>query len=257
VPSERTVALEERTSLWQPPGVAGLEVLHATFYHHAYPRHTHEHFVIGIVTVGVNPDEVHTGTAATALGYRYLALYPNAERLLALSEGVRNQVFFEAPVVHDPPMYRALLELHHTLSQACSALERDTALMSAIAALTARYGNATVVAGNDHPLAERVRERIRAELTADLSLTDLARTFDVTAHHLVRAFTRAFGLPPHAYQVQRRIDLARRLLRQSVPIAETADRSGFYDQSHLGRHFKRIVGVTPAQYALGTSIGSS
>ncbi|HYM70106.1 MAG TPA: helix-turn-helix transcriptional regulator, partial [bacterium] len=66
--------------------------------------------------------------------------------------------------------------------------------------------------------------------------------------HLCRTFHREVGLPPHAYQTQVRVERARSLLRNGVPIAEAAAAVGFYDQAHLTRQFKRVIGVTPGQY---------
>jgi len=67
--------------------------------------------------------------------------------------------------------------------------------------------------------------------------------------HLVRAFRRAYGLPPHAYLTGRRVDLVRALLLDGVRPAEAATAAGFYDQSHLTRHFRRFLATPPAAYS--------
>jgi AraC-like DNA-binding protein len=67
--------------------------------------------------------------------------------------------------------------------------------------------------------------------------------------HLVHLFHKELGLPPHAYQIQLRVAHARRLVASGTPLAEVASLTGFADQSHLTRLFKRIVGVPPGQYA--------
>lgn len=69
------------------------------------------------------------------------------------------------------------------------------------------------------------------------------------AAHLVRTFSREFGIAPHQYLVTRRIDRARRLLLAGGPPHAVAAATGFHDQSHLTRHFKRVVGTTPARNA--------
>jgi AraC-like DNA-binding protein len=69
--------------------------------------------------------------------------------------------------------------------------------------------------------------------------------------HLLRVFRNRAGFPPHEYQTQVRIAHARRLIRAGVPLSQTAVETGFFDQSHLSRNFKRIVGVTPRQYFRG------
>lgn len=63
--------------------------------------------------------------------------------------------------------------------------------------------------------------------------------------HLVRVFSRTYGMAPHQYLIGRRVDLARRLLADRHTAADAANLSGFHDQSHMTRHFRRILGITP------------
>ena len=67
--------------------------------------------------------------------------------------------------------------------------------------------------------------------------------------HLVRSFTAAYGIAPHAYLIGRRVDAARRLLLDGHGGAQAAVAAGFYDQAHLTRVFRRYVGTTPGRYA--------
>jgi AraC-like DNA-binding protein len=66
--------------------------------------------------------------------------------------------------------------------------------------------------------------------------------------HLVRVFGREFGMPPHRYLTGRRVDLARHLLLDGRRPAEVATAAGFYDQAHLTRHFRRLLGTSPARF---------
>jgi AraC-like DNA-binding protein len=97
--------------------------------------------------------------------------------------------------------------------------------------------------------AGRARDFLVAHLADDIRLDELARRASANKFVLVRDFRRRFGVTPHAYQVRLRIEKARELIARHVPLAVVASTVGFADQSHLGRHFKRIVGVTPGQYA--------
>ena len=78
----------------------------------------------------------------------------------------------------------------------------------------------------------------------------------LSACHLLRKFQKYFGLPPHTYQIQNRIKRAKKLLQQGSKILDVALDSGFHDQSHFHRHFKRAMGVTPGTYvkAVGANI---
>ncbi len=86
----------------------------------------------------------------------------------------------------------------------------------------------------------------------DVSLSELATACGSSPFHLARAFTAQFGLPPHAYLNNLRVMHAKRMIRAGVRLAEVAYAVGYCDQSHLNRRFKKIVGVTPSQYARRT-----
>ena len=82
-----------------------------------------------------------------------------------------------------------------------------------------------------------------------MTLAEAGTILHVSPAHLVRCFTRTFGIAPHRYLVARRIDAARRRLLDDEPIADVATGVGFHDQAHLTRHFRRHVGTTPARFA--------
>jgi AraC-like DNA-binding protein len=82
----------------------------------------------------------------------------------------------------------------------------------------------------------------------NISLQELAAMVALSPYHLVRAFRHAYGLPPHAYQIQSRLRVARDLLKNGLPVALAAQEAGFHDQSHFHRHFKKAMGITPKQY---------
>lgn len=96
--------------------------------------------------------------------------------------------------------------------------------------------------------ARQVAEFIDANLAADLSLRSLARIGGMSQYHFARLFKRRFGAPPHAYVQLRRIERARHLiLHTDMALKEVVGATGFCDQSHLTRSFKRAFGVTPAE----------
>ena len=79
-------------------------------------------------------------------------------------------------------------------------------------------------------------------------MSGVSRVADLSPFHLHRVFRRATGLPPHSYLLMIRVNQARELLRRGLSPAEVALHTGFFDQSHLTRHFHRLVGVTPARF---------
>ena len=91
------------------------------------------------------------------------------------------------------------------------------------------------------------------QFAAPVTLSDLAVASGLDRFQMLRSFTRATGLTPHAYLVQRRIDLARRLIASGQPLADAAIASGFADQSHMTRIFVRKYGISPGAYARATA----
>jgi AraC family transcriptional regulator len=96
---------------------------------------------------------------------------------------------------------------------------------------------------------QRVRDYVDAHLDDELSLTVLADIACLSPYHFSRSFKQASGVGPQRYVIQRRVERAKRLLRQTrLPLAMIAREAGFNDQSHLTQMFRREMGVTPGRY---------
>jgi AraC family transcriptional regulator len=91
---------------------------------------------------------------------------------------------------------------------------------------------------------------IREHLHSALTLRELAAVAHLSPYHFARRFKESTGLPPHQYIIARRIERAQELLRgeEELTLAQVAARTGFWDQGHFTRHFKRLVGVTPKRF---------
>ena len=94
----------------------------------------------------------------------------------------------------------------------------------------------------------RAMEYLRERLGDSITLDDLADHADLDKFHLCRAFRAQIGMPPHAYLTHLRIARAKELLVRGVRASDVAPLVGFYDQAQLTRHFRRLVGTTPARY---------
>jgi AraC family transcriptional regulator len=93
-------------------------------------------------------------------------------------------------------------------------------------------------------------EYIQERLSQDMALKDIAASVHLSPFHFARLFKRATGLSPHQYVIRQRVERARQLLlRDGAPLATIAEQVGFYDQSHLTLHFKRVCGLTPKAFA--------
>jgi AraC-like DNA-binding protein len=95
--------------------------------------------------------------------------------------------------------------------------------------------------------ANRICEYIDSHLQENIALEVLAEIAQLSVHHFARAFRQSLGIPPHNYIVQRRVEHAQQLLRNTdLPLSEIAIEVGFTDQSHLARHFRTFIGVSPS-----------
>jgi AraC-like DNA-binding protein len=100
-----------------------------------------------------------------------------------------------------------------------------------------------------HPVVCHVRDHIQRTYSQKVRLEELAKNAGMCRSALVRAFTRQVGLPPHAYRIHLRISRAQELITEGWPLSDVSLEVGFADQSHLNRHFKRLIGISPGRYA--------
>jgi AraC-like DNA-binding protein len=260
---------------WQHAAVEGVDLLRARYVTHRYGRHSHETYTFGLIEAGVeefeygstlqragpgavallDPDVVHTGHAATAWGWAYRVLYPQVSVVteVAAELGWRaGTPRFPQTVLYDPAT-ATLLRSAHRAAEWGDQLASSTLLTTALAGLLRAHAAAGPASGpspvRKAPDAVAMVRDLLAERLADPpSLAELAALTGLSQFALLRAFRAATGLPPHAYLNQLRVRHARRLLDDGLPAAEVAARTGFADQAHLTRHFKRVVGVPPAAY---------
>lgn len=264
----------QEVSAWRPrvPGV--VEVFHAHFTQYAYPMHVHDAWTLLIVddgavrydldrhehgtphdTVTLLPPHVpHNGSPATPHGFRKRVIYLDATQLDESFIGPA----VDGPDLADPVLRTRVGQLHSALRHPGDELEAASRL-TLIGERLREHLRPRLTGQRpppDHGVAHTLRELLDARLAQGIALDEAARLVHAHPAHLVRAFSAAFGIAPHQYLMSRRVDRARRLLLDGQPLIEVATATGFYDQSHLTRHFKRLVGVTPGRYArIGSRVG--
>jgi AraC-like DNA-binding protein len=168
-----------------------------------------------------------------------------------LSGKRRDIPFFSAPTIDDPDLASLLRSLHVSLEAGGTALERQSKFLWTFAQLAKRHADDPSMEramGDEKTVVRTVRRYIEDHYTENVSLDDLARVGGLSAYHLLRVFRSEIGLPPHAFLEQVRINRARKFLRAGGSIADVTFKTGFSDQSHFSRHFKKMTGVTPGQY---------
>jgi AraC-like DNA-binding protein len=251
---------------WQPslPGIR--EVFHARFVEHRYPPHTHDTWTVLVVDQGsirydldnrghgsspgtvtaLPPHVVHDGRAAHHAGFRKRVLYLETSEL---SERLIGPAV-DQPRIDDPRLQRDLDRLHRLLQARDDFLGGEATLVAVVEQLHARLGRQPPADRPGSPrVADQPRQLLDAHLSETVTLNAAGSALDASPTHLVRSFTGAYGISPHAYVISRRIDTARRRLLEGQPAAMVAIETGFHDQAHLTRHFIRHVGTTPGRFA--------
>ncbi|WP_338567530.1 AraC family transcriptional regulator [Pseudomonas canadensis] len=239
-----------------------------------YSRHAHEHFSIGVVTTGrsyyhygadtfeisagtvvlMNPGDVHACNPIANEPWSYQMLYIDTPWLTDLQhqlgfgtdQGYRP---FNTPYTRDTVLYDGLLELYEILAdEQAEHLQKQSALVSYFTEVQQRLNPSdTPVREVNHKL-ERAADYIREHCTDALKLEDICVAAELSPSYLIRAFKQYYGLTPHAFLVNQRIQFARAQLRQGELIADVALASGFADQAHFQRTFKQHFAATPGQY---------
>ncbi len=264
------------SAMSRPEGLEGVELLKASFTGQTFARHFHDVYAVGVIVRGalgfrylrrpclapagsisqVIPGEVHDGHPAAPEGWSYRMFYlePKAVEDVAAELAGRplTEPVFAQGVLSDPALARRLLALHRGLmAGAFTLLERQSLLRHALAIWITRHGGnhlRSPHAGREDKAVRRTREYLQAHASEPVSLAELAAEAGLSPFHLNRVFALQTGLPPHAYQNQLRILMARKLLATGTPVAQAAQNCGFADQSHLTRRFKHFMGITPGRY---------
>ncbi|MDS1269377.1 AraC family transcriptional regulator [Lipingzhangella sp. LS1_29] len=266
----------EYARFWRSPGLPDVDLLTARFVRHRYNRHTHETYTVALVEAGVEeylydgqthrvgagefavvePGVVHTGHAGVPTGWSYRVMYPSVELVttIARENGIRGTPAFRMPTLRDTDLAVRFRQAHRAAEDG-DQLASSTLLRAVVSALLLRHSRPArhTATSTSAPaaLAAQVRDLLHGQLVDPPRLDTLAAMVEVSPYALVRTFRADYGLPPHAYLNQLRVQHARSLLAAGVAAGDVAIQVGFADQPHLTRHFKRAVGVGPAAYQRG------
>jgi AraC-like DNA-binding protein len=239
-----------------------------------YAKHWHETFSIGLIGKGrcnyingrkvkevsagtvvlMNPGDVHACNPIHGEPWSYKMLYIDVPWLCKMQDAAsskRGHGFapFSTISTTQAALYDGLNRLFVTLTSSTAAhLEKQTASVSFIDLLQNSIGKSRSTRLARPARLTRAVEFIRQNCTRSLSLDVICREAGLSASHLIRAFKAAHGLTPHAYQLNCRIEIGRSQLRAGRSIADVAFATGFADQAHFQRVFKRLVAATPGQY---------
>ncbi|MFM0594526.1 MULTISPECIES: helix-turn-helix transcriptional regulator [Paraburkholderia] len=260
---------------WRTPLLPGADLVTAEYHDHEFAPHWHDAYTIPVIVAGaegyryrgayhvaeagtvpiINPGELHTGSKAIEAGWRYRVIYAPVDFIHDLANEVTGKLqalpWFEPGVIRDPDLARRLARAHRLLEAGGDPLAAEAAMLDAVSMLLVRYsqtqGSPARLAIDDTRVA-LMKERLTGDLVEPVALADVARAAGLSPFHAARLFTQTTGLPPHAWRNQVRLQRALAPLRAGVSVTDVAAASGFTDQSHFTRHFRRMFGVPPGRW---------
>lgn len=253
-------------------GAEGLERAEVFLARRRYAPHRHDSYAVGITTHGVqvfsyrgarrvclpgqlhilHPDETHDGRAggAEGLGYRILYLAP---ALVGEALGGGPLPFVAEPVHAPGPAARRVADLLADLDAPVDELIRADAVATVADTLAALGGRPRHRGAVDLAAVARVREYLWVHACERTPAAALEQIAGIDRFTLARHFRHAFGTSPDRYRTLRRLALARIGIEAGTALARVAAETGFADQSHMTRQFKRAYGLTPAGWAALTN----
>jgi AraC-like DNA-binding protein len=264
---------KEQISVWRPNDVSGIELRCGTAVQEPYPRHWHEEYQFCFIQAGggelfyrgthyntprtslfiVHPGEVHSNQTETGCSFR--SMYVDSGLISQTVAGATGRAqtlpFFHNPLVLEQEITTRYNTLHLSLEHSATTLERESLLLDLLTQLLERHAQDPFYAPTPKKARRavvQVRDYIIEFHARNISLQELARVANLSPFHLTRVFASTVGMPPHAFQTQVRVAEAKKLIRTGLPLSDVAALTGFADQSHFIRHFKRLMKITPGEY---------
>lgn len=239
-----------------------------------YSRHWHETFSVGIITGGrssyvngqnvevvekgtlvvMNPGDVHACNPIAGPAWSYLMFYFDPAWFGCTQAELRGEADwafrpYTRAAMHAPPLASAGEQLFAALTDPESdRFKREVTIIDFVALLDRELAPGTIGSPDVSPKIECAAQYIDAHFAETLRLEDVCATAHLSSSYLIRTFKKRYGVAPHEYQTNRRIQHAKARLKEGLPIVQVALETGFADQAHFQRIFKRLTAATPGQY---------
>lgn len=265
----------DEISYFRAGDIPGLELYRGVGVTRHVPRHIHGMFSLSVAEAGVRISEsrrekyaitpgsifvsewgeAHAGDIPPGASYSSRSLRISRElfdsllRELPGREGT--ETHFPVPLVRDDDLYGKIFRLHVLAASPESQLAKECLLREVFSLLVNRHSHGRddwPPTGDETGAVRRVCEYLGDCCHENVSIGTLAAIAGFSSFHLCRVFERTVGVPPHVYQLDVRLTKAADLLARGRKIVTVAMETGFCDQSHFHKAFKRKFGVTPRQY---------
>ncbi|CAM2065878.1 AraC family transcriptional regulator [Sulfidibacter corallicola] len=256
----------EYNHIWKDEDLEGLEARRSRLVSHIFPKHFHDTYGFGLTGSGhglvfsrgakhiascgdfifLRPGQVHSGHPQDQETWEYAMLYFDPS-VVEAQIGVKGTLHLgNQTVFREKRLMPAFMRLFEVLLYPVTVAEKESAYRDFLTV----WGQAASIS-NESSYNRRevklkiVRDYIMAHWDGEFSVDELAGKVGLNPRYLIGSFRQAYGLPPHQYQIQVRLNKALAMLREGKDIAQVATDCGFYDQSHLTRTFKKCHGFTP------------
>jgi len=247
-----------------------LEIFEASDYQPSFPLHSHDTVCLTLLLRGTEctqvhqqelmtpfksisltyPDEIHANPNKNKGSYSFLTYYISPD-VLAHFHG-NEKYYFNNRIIQDD----YLSDLLFQFAQAPEASE------STFKVVLDYFIQHHFTNRPNHTIGEKLTELDYSEVVdfidqkfaERLSIEQLAKMKNLSRFSFIRQFKKAKGITPSQYITLKRIQAAKQLLRKGLPIVDAVYNTGFYDQSHMSRNFKKLTGMTPRSYQQACNI---
>lgn len=204
----------------------------------------------------VNPNETHCATLSSIETFGCYVLYIDKK----FAHNIQTKLFnthvefspIKSNLIENRNIYSKFIKLCDTLLKADTLfIEKEALFIEFISELFLQFCTPYSIIQTDtkNPiLASNIQNYLHEHKDDDIKLEDISKNLNISVVHLLRVFKKEFNLPIHSYILNGKVHHAKKLLAQNISISEVAQLSGFFDQSHLNKSFKRVFQLTPKEY---------
>jgi AraC-like DNA-binding protein len=271
--------IKPSVKVWQPEGNA-YELLSASGITTSMPRQIFQEYLIGVIEKGrakfayqgeqfeigdnslllIQPGEVFSGQGTLEHPRTFRMFHASPQFLQKLISDLAEKEMplpnFKQPIELNSTLVTTFSQIHRTLEMPHSRLERDNCWLKIGMMLQHCMADSLQLSsfGRESDRVKQVRSFLMEQFAENVSLEELAALVNLSPFRLNRVFSQEVGIPPHAFLNQVRVWQAKKKLARNIPIAQVAVETGFYDQAHLTRHFKKLLGYTPGIWQNGKNV---
>lgn len=248
------------------PGIPYIRIVQGTGINNEFMKHVHRQLCAGIVISGarsmtldscrydyskndifiINPGQVHSCTIMPGKEHSYSVLTVDPS-----SACVPDTIIFRNIIKKSDGLHSRFTKLLSILESDAPLLEKESDLQAFLNITASAYSAEKIalkITAVQKTAVKKALEYLEKNLTDKITMEELAGITGMSRFHFNRVFCTVTGLSPYAFHLHIRIEHAKHILLTGKTAVETALDSGFTDQSHFSRYFKKIVGVTPGVF---------